>query len=376
MLTSGNRNKALPVFERIYRSKEADYVKTGAYRGMIFASGDDGLTLAIKAIEGGPGPEQDAALQLVREVQAHGATTSFARLVPKVGTPVQLALVEGLWQRGDTTAASELASFATSAPPEVRTALIRTLGSLGDASMVPLLAGFAGSGTAVEQAAARQALIELRRGDVTTALLADLPGEVPSVQAELARALGNRGDRAAVPKLMELAQGSNKSVRGAALKALAELITAEHLAGVVDMVLLAKDPAVRQETAQALNAACRRLTVGHRDLVVGPLITGLKAGAPEARAALLPMCSELPLPEVRVALRQGLTDPDPAVKTAALHALCDTIDPELIDELVDTARISKDDSLRSLAIAGAVRLATQEEGVRVSREHQVAVLRA
>src|SRR5262249_25642282 len=160
-----------------------------------------------------------------------------------------------------------------------------------------------------------QALTELHRGNVTAALLNRLPGEVPSVQAEIARALGTRGDRTAVPKLSELAQDSNKSVRGAALKALAELITADDLAGVVDMVLSAKDPAVGEETAEALNAACHRLTTGHRTLPVGPLIIGLRAGSPEARAALLPICSELPLPEVRVALRQGLHDSDARVKS-------------------------------------------------------------
>ena len=375
LLTSANRNKALPVFERIYKGHEPDYIKIGAYRGVILASGGQGLNLAIKAIEGGPGPEQDAALQLVRDLQAHGATTSFARLVPKVGTPVQLALVEGLGQRADPAAASELASFATSAPPEVRTAIIKSLGSLGDATMVPLLAGFAASGTAAEQAAARQALTELHRGNVTPALLNRLAGEVPSVQAEIARALGSRGDRTAVPRLSELAQGSNKSVRGAALKALAELITADDLAGVVDMVLAAKDPAAREETAAALDAACRRLTTGHRTLAVDPLVTGLRVGSPEARAALLPICSELALPEVRVALRQGLQDSDPQVKSAALRALCDTVDPELIDELVDAARTAKDETIRNLAIAGAVRLATQEESIRISREQQVAVLR-
>src|SRR5262249_49147054 len=182
---SGNRKKALPVFERVYNANEPDYVRLAAYRGVILASGEQGLDLAMKAIEGGPGPEQDAALQLVREVQARSATTSFAGLVAKVGAPVQLALVQGLAQRGDPAAVSELASLATSAPPEVRAAIIKSLGLLGDASMVPLLSGFAASGSAVEQAAARQALTELHRGNVPAALLNRLPGEVPSVQAEI-----------------------------------------------------------------------------------------------------------------------------------------------------------------------------------------------
>ena len=376
LLTSGKAAKALPVFAKIYRGPEPEQIRMAAFRGIILASGPGGLGKMMDAIEGKSGPEQAAALQLVREIQARDATHRIGRLLPKVEMPVQLALVEGLAQRGDPAAANDLVALAGNAGPEVRTAVIKALASLGDAANVPLLAGFAASGTPAEQAAARQTLTDLHRGNVTEALLNQLPGEAPAVQAELARALGSRGDPAAVPKLFELAQHTNDSVRVSSLKALAELVRPADLASLVGLVVSANDSNVRAETAEALNSACQRLSTGHRQIPAGPLITGVTTGSSATRAALLPICSGLALPEVRVALRTAATDLDPEVKTAALRALCDTVDPELLDDLVNLARGTKDENLRTLAIAGSVRVATQEEGVRIPPDRQVVVLRA
>jgi HEAT repeat protein len=376
LLVSGKSAEALPVLENIYTTQEPERIRLATFRGIIMASGDDGFGRMLKAIESGPTPEQEAALQLVREVQARDATDSLAKLLPKVGTPVQIALVEGLAQRGDPAAVPALASLAGNTTPEVRPSILNALGSLGDASVVPLLLGFAASGTPAEQSAARLALTTVRRGDITDALLNQLANESTGVQAEITRALGNRGDQAAVPRLLELAQQTNDVVRGGALKALAGLAQPDDLTSLVQLVVSAKDQTARAETAEAINAACQRLTLGHKQIPVPALLGGINGGSAEARAALLPICSGLVSPDVRLALRNAVQDPNPQVKTAALHALCDTVDPDLLDDLVTLARATKEENVRNLAIAGGVRVATQEEGVKISREQQVTVLKA
>jgi HEAT repeat protein len=376
LMVSGKSAEALPVFENIYAGQEPERIRLAAFRGIIVASGDDGFSRMIKAIESGPTPEQEAALQLVREVQARDATESLAKLLPKVGMPIQIALVEGLAQRGDPAAVPALASLAGNTTPEVRPSILHALGSLGDASVVPLLLGFAASGTHAEQSAARLALTAVRRGDVTDALLNQLANEGTGVQAEITRALGSRGDQAAVPRLLELAQQTNDVLRVGALRALAGLAQPDDLPSLVQMVVSSKDQTARTETAETLNAACQRLTLGHKQIPVSALLRGINAGSPEARAALLPICSGLVSPDARLALRTALQDPNPQVKTAALHALCDTIDPDLLDDLVTLARTTKEENFRNMAIAGGVRVATQEEGVKISREQQVTVLKA
>jgi len=376
LLVSGKSAEAAPIFENIYAGQEPEHIRLAAFRGLIIASGDAGFSRMLKAIESGPTPEQQAALQLVREVHGRDATESMAKLLPKVGMPIQIALVEGLAQRGDPAAVPALASLAGNVTPEVRPAILNALGSLGDASVVPLLLGFAASGNPAEQSAARLALTTLRRGDVTEALLNQLANEGTGVQAEITRALGNRGDQAAVPRLLELAQQPNDVVRVGALRALAGLVRPDDLAPLVQMVVSATDQKARAESAEALNAACQRLTLGQKQIPVSALLSGINTGSPEGRAALLPICSGLALPDARQALRTALQDPNPQVKTAAQHALCDTIDPDLLDDLVTLARTTKEENFRNLAIAGGVRVATQEEGVKITREQQVTVLKA
>jgi len=375
LLVSGDHSRAKALFIKLDDKKETEFTQLAAFRGVLLASGNAALGPMIHAILHEPGPRQAAALQLVREVQAENATHQLAKLLPKVKPEVQTALVGALAQRGDPAAAPAIASLASGASLEVRPAILNALGTLGSAADIPMLSGFATTGNSVEQSAARRALANLRGNDVTDNLLAQLAISPPAVQVELARALGNRADRSAVPKLLALAQQPPDSVRRASLKALAELVEPDQVTSLVQMVLSAPDPTSRREAAEAISSAYQRFEARHRPVPTPPLVEALKIGSPEARIALLPICSGLVLPEIRVALRTALEDPNPKVRTAGIRALCDTIDPDLLDDLVSVARGTKQDNLGTLAFAGCVRITTQDESIRISREQQVTVLR-
>ena len=111
--------------------------------------------------------------------------------------------------------------------------------------MVPLLGVAAASATGEEQKAARLALVELRRGNPTEKLLRLLPDAKPEVQAEFARALGDRSDKAAVPKLVELAREGSGSASKAALQALVLLVDDSQVGLMVQFVVEAKTDTAR-----------------------------------------------------------------------------------------------------------------------------------
>jgi HEAT repeat protein len=376
LMASGNSSKAKPVFEKLYDGKEPDHIKLAAFRGLVLSSGNAGLGQMTHAIVKGPGPSQAAALRLVSEIQATDATEELAKLLPKVKPEIQVALVGALAQRGDPAAAPEIRTLAGNADPAVRPAILNALGLLGNASDVALLSGFAASANTVEQNAARRALAELKGRDVTETLLAQLPTAPASIQAELARALGYRADKSAVPKLLDLAGQPTDSVRKASLKALAQLAGPEDISSLVQLVLTAQDQTARQEASETLNAMYQRFQGSRGPVPVTPLVAGLKSGSPEARSALLPVCSGLAFPDVRLAMRAAIEDNDQQVHSAAVRALCDTVDPELLEDLVNVARVEKQENLRTLAFGGCVRLATQEETVKISRERQVTALKS
>jgi HEAT repeat protein len=210
---------------------------------------------------------------------------------------------------------------------------------------------------------------------VTQTLIEQLGASSPEVQAELARALGARGDKAAVPKLLDSVQHGPASARKGVLAALSVLVDDSQLGALVDLVLQAKDTAGRADAAEALNSACQRILTqrGHADAT--PLIQGFQNGSTEARAALLPICGGFIDPKVRATLRIALHDQDTQVRSAAVRAICDTTDPELLPDLLELARLTKEDSVRSMAIHGGVRLITQEDTVKLSPSSRVAALK-
>ena len=84
---------------------------------------------------------------------------------------------------------------------------------MGNAASVSLLANAATSQDAAEQKAARQALTELKRGDVTETMIAQLSSASPAVQVELIRALTARMDKSSAPRLLEMARTGASTVK-------------------------------------------------------------------------------------------------------------------------------------------------------------------
>ncbi|HZR20551.1 MAG TPA: HEAT repeat domain-containing protein [Verrucomicrobiae bacterium] len=376
MLASGEHAGALAIFEQLDVSGEADQVRMGAFIGRVRASGNAGLSMVTHAIASTPGPDQLAALQLVRDLPMPTATSEVAGLLPGVNPDIQLALVEGLAQRGDPAALPAFTSLLARSGPDVQLAILRGLKKLGDATTVPLLLSFAASGGPNEQKVARETLTEVSRGDVAEALLEQLGSGAPQVQAEAARALGARNDKSAVPKLLELAQRAGDSARKTALQALSVLVVNSQLPALVDLVLRAPDEIARVQTAEAVNSAYQHLQIESKRPDADALVQGIEKGSPEARVALLPVCGGIVDPKVRAVLRTGLQDKDPQVRAAAVRALSDTTDSELLPDLVQLASTTEDEAFRSLAIDGGVRLVTQEESVRMASRPRVAALRA
>jgi HEAT repeat protein len=376
MLVSGDRAKARALLKQVYETEQLDQIRLAAFSGLLRASGRAALGLMTQAIVGGPGPAQVAALQNVPEIHDRGATKALTALLPKVAPPVQAALISGLSQRGDAAAVPAVIALENNTSPAVRLAVIQALGSLGEISAIPALARFAAAGTAGEQKAARQALVDLCRGAVTESLVARLAVASPAEQAELARALGERGDKAAIPRLQELARGEDAVVRKGALRALGRLVDEAQLDLLVTCVLRAENETARAEAAEALNSACQRLRAGRSQVNIEPLIQGLESGSTDARVALLPVCSGLPLPPVRAALRAAVQDQNAQIRAAATRALSDTSDIQLLDDLMTIARGRDDEHWQTLAVGACVRLTTGEETIKLPAKERIAPLRA
>ena len=374
LLASGNAADALKIFQGIYASEKTSQVRLAAFRGMILASGDSGLALAAGAIANGDADSRSAALLLAPQLKVADTTRTLADLTPKVGIPIQTALIECFVRRNDPAAQAAVAGLANSPDAGVRVAAISALGSLGDASVVHLLADKAITTTGAERSAARQSLLELNRGPVTQQIIRELESSWPEAESELIKALGGRGDQAVCPELLKLAREGKNNERGDALQALGALADASRIPDLVQLVADAGTDDLRSQAADALSAVYQRMPTASDKLDVAALLKAVKSGSVETRVALLPVCSELAQGPVRDALRAAATDGDARIHDAGIHALCETQDPGLLPDLLNLAAGQGGDSARHLAVRGCVRLTTQEENVKLSNDKKLDTL--
>ncbi len=371
VLNEGKAAEALKIFQSLYTSETLGPERQAAFRGMVFASGPDGLGLVVDAIGSGDFASRNAALHAAVNLKGAEATKSLADLAVGSKQPIQLALIDCLVQRNDPAAMPAMVHLADSQVEPVRLAAIAALGSLGDDSVAELLAKKAATTSGAERNVARQALLDLNRGPVTARMLAMLNTDLPKLQAELLRAIGGRGDSSATPTLLDLAQHGKEDERAAALEAVGQLADASNIPKLVQLVATADSEDLRAQAADALGGVYARVP-STTDRDVEPLVKAVTTGSVETRVALLPICSELSQKTVREAVRAAVKESDARIRDAGVHALCDTHDPALLPDLLDLASGQSTDSVRALAVRGVVHLTSQEDDVKIPKDKKIA----
>jgi len=375
-LGEGGRDSASAIYEKLYKIPAADHVRVAGYRGMIAAADPRrALELVKIAIQGDDGTTQMAALEMAGKIAAPEVTEILCETLALASPRMQVALIEALRQRGDTTAAPTLIAMTKSSDLVVRVAAIGALGDLGDDTTVAMLVEAASSANETEKKAARQSLLVLRHGNVTKTLVSQLRIGKRAAQAEAVRALAGRGDEEAAADLLTTAWEGSDSAREAACLALGQLADKEHIAPLVRLVSEARDETRRARACDALRAVCQRLKGWDIHVDAGPIVAGLAGGNSKTRAALLQATTALEDARLRAALRSALSDPVLNLREAAVLALCDAHDPELLPDLLNLAQQGADQTQQVKAIRGYLRLATDMDTVQLSIAQRVKALR-
>lgn len=354
-----NAAAAIKVFERLTDAKEPPAVRQAGWCGLLRADKKRRVALLREGLLGQDAAQQRAALQVASEVNTPEITQELARLLPKLEAPVQVAVLDVLRRAAARSAVGAIADALQSRESYVRAAAANALADLGNASHAPALLQAALAPEAQEQKAARRALAALREPLAPT-LLKLLPTAAPPMQAEIIQTLAVRQETAAVPQLLQLARTGPEPARIPALRAVGQLAQPAQLGDLVQALQQAPDDARRGAAQEALLDACRRLQK-RPDFSPEPLVAGLQS-APAARAALYPVLAQLRHERVRAALLAGRQETDPQLRHAALRALCESVDPDLLPALMELARSAPETNLRVLAVRGAARLLQEEAG--------------
>src|ERR1700722_3110115 len=114
LLNEGKPADALKVFQNTYASETLGPERQAAFRGMVFASGPEGLGLVVDAIASGDFSSRTAALHAAANLKGPEATKALADLAVGSKVPIQLALIDCLVQRNDPAAMPAMVHLAES----------------------------------------------------------------------------------------------------------------------------------------------------------------------------------------------------------------------------------------------------------------------
>lgn len=358
----GDAQAAGVLYAAVYNHPQlagANHVRAGAYRGMILAAGKDAAGLIEKGLIGDDNPALLASLAAVRTVQGAEATARLAGLLGKkdMSEDRQVALIAVLTQRGDKAAAPAMVERIVSGDRAVRVAALRAIGQMGDATAVPALAKLAATTTGPDQGAARRALAALPGVGPSAAMVDLLAGAEPALRAELVLALGERCDRSAAPKLLQLARGNDAAMRSICIRALDRLADVPTACGMLDLLAIADNDDVRGAIERTIVSAGRRTT--QPDALVERILAAMKDARADVRCALVRVAAAVGSDPALKAVVAETASADAAVADMAVRALAGCEDPAARGELLALAGRTANPTHRVLVMRGYWRLVSK-----------------
>jgi len=213
---------------------------------------------------------------------------------------------------------------------EATRGLILVQGSAG----VPLLREQLQSSDKSRLALGLRVARELLGPEVTEALIAELSKAPPKNQALLILALADRGDRAAVPSVLQVAQAGDETARSVALRALRRL---GDVASVPVLLQAALD--ANEEVAQTAIAVLAEMPGDEVDKELAGRLLQVEG---KLRRVLSELAGRRPIVGAVASLRKAADDPDGPTRAAALTALGATIEFGDLDVLIQRVAQSRD----------------------------------
>lgn len=284
----------------------------------FLTASDPAVAQAAARALGSLGPQ--AAPELLGAL-AHGLPTN------------QLAVCEGLLRCAEAMPPPNAAEIydqlraVPNLPHQVRVAALRGAIRSRGLKGVPLMLEAIRTESYVPAADAIRVSTELPGAEVTLALVGEVAGANEEKQQLLLQALGYRGDPAAAPALVSLAQSGSTNRRTAAIRSLVQLATPSSVA-VLSALVKDREPAVS-------GAALTGLT-GFRGPAADAAIVGLlQESDPKVRVAAMDAVSQRRMASAVPALLKAAADPDTGVAGAGFKVLGELAGPAEIPSVVD-----------------------------------------
>ncbi|MBX7257624.1 MAG: HEAT repeat domain-containing protein [Candidatus Hydrogenedentes bacterium] len=359
LLTAGERlladNKAktaVAIYETLLKPEWPEQARAGAFRGWAVTEPKLTTERVLTALRGEDTVLRDAAALVVASTKGAEDTAAYTAAIAALPAAGQAALLRGLANRGDAAAHDAVAALVASNDKSVKLAAVNALAKLGTPNDVAALAALVASDDAEVAQAAEFTLANVKGKDFDAAIAASAESTPPAVRARLLVLLAIRMSELAVPTADKALASDDATVRGAALKALAQLGKKDQVPLVVDVLKKAADDSQRTDAADALGSI--GAVIG--DEAMPAILEGMNGATPEASIALLRTLVRIGTPTALDAVIAAMKGPDAAIGDEATKVLSNWPSADAAPHLLALAK-DKNATRHDLGLRGYVRLA-------------------
>jgi len=330
-------------------------LRAAAFHELLRADPARASARIVAALAGADAARKAVALETVATLPAPDLVAALDAGLPSWDVPTQVATLSALGRRGDVAAVPALVAATRSADAAIRSAAIDSLGRVpGSPDTAAVLARLIASAPADDAKLARQSLARLDGSGVAAAIRSGAAAGEPALRIVYLEQLALRNMAEDLPLLLRMRADPDAAIRAAALGAIGDLAPGSAQSAILEWARDAADPAEQARALRALAAVSLRLPdVSAR----ARLVTDAIEQAPAAVAIrLLPVLPRIGGEAGAAAAARLALRPDPALARAAVGALARWGDATGLESLVTVADSLTDESLRSTAVDGAIRL--------------------
>ncbi len=351
---SGKKNEALLIYLQLNAEPFPAPIRFAALRGQIRTEPENAEGRILSLLKSQSPEAQTMAVRLVAEIPATQNMSAIASALPTLPSLQQQQLITALASRRDETVRNAITQATRSADEEVRVAALQALAQAGEASSVLVLAE-AATKKGKEGEAARLSLSRVRGENIDATIVALLATSTGATKVELMRSTEARRIMSATPALLQAARDTNEAVRRASYKALRTTAGPEHVQTLLDDLMQTQNEDERGELEKTVAAVAQKNPVAEaRNAAILARLPGVKQV--ETKASLLQVLGKIgeasALPELRAALQSK----QPELRTAAIRALSEWPNDAPQEDLLRYAQTSRDQTAKTLALRGFVRL--------------------
>ena len=264
LLVLGQRALAVSLYDGVRQADVPKHVRAAATFGAIVARQLAGLPLLVEQFQSDDIALFAATIRQSRRMPGSEVTQSLLAALNRLPPARQVLVLGALGDRRDAAVLPVVRKMAVSGPSEVRMAAIEALGQLGDAASVPLLLDtIMGSEASLAQTA--QASLMMLHGDgIDAAIAAKLNQGSRQARIALLEIVADRRIASAAGAVLKAADDPNAELRHAAIRTLGRIIGPEDLPVLTSRLLAAKTPDETAVVKESLDAACSGSLIGMR----------------------------------------------------------------------------------------------------------------